>query len=203
MGQANQVNTGRALEHVHGVHVIQHSPFELEEITQNGSFRQSTHERLTIGVNQLLRVHTVQLVAYNLFLLTSIYFSNILDDYNFFHIFVSLFRYDRRVWQQRPSCLRPINSCLHGTNNAFIEPLVDSLLILMFIFLNVLGDRHLGERVANILTSIPFIAVGIQAPRHVLYVFPSLLNMNEVAKLVCGTVWVMGHGETVILYGSC
>ncbi|KAJ0763653.1 hypothetical protein HanPI659440_Chr08g0283451 [Helianthus annuus] len=105
MGQANQVSTRRSLEHVHGVQVIQHSPFELEEIAQNGNFPQSTYGRLTIGVNQLLRVHTVQ-----------------------------------RVWQQRPSCLRPIHGCMHG-------------------------DRHLGERIVNVLTSIPFIAVGIQAPR--------------------------------------
>ncbi|MFS7993039.1 hypothetical protein Hanom_Chr12g01089371 [Helianthus anomalus] len=97
MGPENQEHTSRTLDHVHGVHVIQHSPFGLED----GTFQQSTNGRLTVGVNQLLRVHTMQ-----------------------------------RVWQQRPACLRPIHSCIHG-------------------------DRHLGERIANVLTSIPFIACGI------------------------------------------
>ncbi|KAL8224395.1 hypothetical protein R6Q57_019870 [Mikania cordata] len=105
MGSESQTTTRRTLDQVHGVHVIQHSSFDLEEISQNGNFQQSTDGRLAIGVNQLLKVHNVQ-----------------------------------RAWQQRPSCLRPIHSCLHG-------------------------DRHLGERIANVLTSIPFIAVGIQAPR--------------------------------------
>lgn len=45
-----------------------------------------------------------------------------------------------QVWEQRPACLRPIRSCLHG-------------------------DRHLTETIANVLTSLPFIALGIQAPR--------------------------------------
>ncbi|KAK1419864.1 hypothetical protein QVD17_29257 [Tagetes erecta] len=103
MTQETQSNT--TLDQVHGLHVIQHSPFELQQISQNGNFQQSTDGSLTIGVNQLLKVHTV-----------------------------------KRVWQQRPSCLRPIHSCIYG-------------------------DRHLGERIANVLTSIPFIAVGIQAPR--------------------------------------
>ncbi|KAJ0725037.1 hypothetical protein HanPI659440_Chr12g0454301 [Helianthus annuus] len=101
MGPESQEHTSRTLDQVHGVHVIQHSPFGLEEISQDGTFQQSTNGRLTLGVNQLLRVHTVQ-----------------------------------RVWQQRPACLRPIHSCIHG-------------------------DRHLGERIANVLTSIPFIACGI------------------------------------------
>ncbi|KAJ0677807.1 hypothetical protein HanOQP8_Chr12g0440801 [Helianthus annuus] len=98
MGPESQEHTSRTLDHVHGVHVIQHSSFGF---SQDGTFQQSTDGRLTVGVNQLLRVHTVQ-----------------------------------RVWQQRPACLRPIHSCIHG-------------------------DRHLGERIANVLTSIPFIACGI------------------------------------------
>ncbi|KAI3696271.1 hypothetical protein L1987_79283 [Smallanthus sonchifolius] len=129
MGPETQSNTGRTLDQVHGVHVIQHSPFDLEQISQNGNFQQSTDGRLTIGVNQLLRVHTVQ-----------------------------------RVWQQRPSCLRPIHCCLHG-------------------------DRHLGERIANVLTSIPFIAVGIQAPRK---------NLNS--KLYANSL--IGVGIASSLYHS-
>ncbi|XP_022888982.1 uncharacterized protein LOC111404401 [Olea europaea var. sylvestris] len=46
----------------------------------------------------------------------------------------------QKVWQQRPACLRPIHGCMNG-------------------------DKHLAERVANVLTSLPFIALGIQAPR--------------------------------------
>lgn len=45
-----------------------------------------------------------------------------------------------QVWEQRPACLRPIRGCLHG-------------------------DRNLAETIANVLTSLPFIALGIQAPR--------------------------------------
>ncbi|XP_062171053.1 uncharacterized protein LOC133876826 [Alnus glutinosa] len=44
------------------------------------------------------------------------------------------------VWQLRPACLRPIHGCIHG-------------------------DQNLAETVANVLTSLPFIALGIQAPR--------------------------------------
>ncbi|KAF5777286.1 hypothetical protein HanXRQr2_Chr12g0533861 [Helianthus annuus] len=126
MGPESQEHTSRTLDHVHGVHVIQHSPFGF---SQDGTFQQSTDGRLTVGVNQLLRVHTVQ-----------------------------------RVWQQRPACLRPIHSCIHG-------------------------DRHLGERIANVLTSIPFIACGIQAPRK---------NLNS--KLYANSL--IGVGIASSLYHS-
>ncbi|XP_047974905.1 uncharacterized protein LOC125217121 [Salvia hispanica] len=46
----------------------------------------------------------------------------------------------QKVWQERPACLRPIH-CIH------------------------IGDQHLAETVANVLTSLPFIAIGLQAPR--------------------------------------
>lgn len=46
----------------------------------------------------------------------------------------------RRIWQQRPACLRPIHCSLQG-------------------------DRHIAETFANVLTSIPFIVLGLQAPR--------------------------------------
>ncbi|KAK7407502.1 hypothetical protein VNO78_09455 [Psophocarpus tetragonolobus] len=48
----------------------------------------------------------------------------------------------QRLWQHRPACLRPIHSSI-----------------------SCHGDQHLSERVANVLTSIPFIALGIHAPR--------------------------------------
>ncbi|CAN0877072.1 hypothetical protein LINGRAHAP2_LOCUS11661 [Linum grandiflorum] len=44
-----------------------------------------------------------------------------------------------KLWQQRPGCLRPIKCCVHGEN--------------------------LSETIANVLTSLPFVALGVQAPR--------------------------------------
>ncbi|KAK1315437.1 hypothetical protein QJS10_CPA06g01820 [Acorus calamus] len=46
----------------------------------------------------------------------------------------------RRIWQQRPACLRPIHCCTQG-------------------------DQTVVETIANVLTSLPFIVLGIQAPR--------------------------------------
>ncbi|GFP90824.1 hypothetical protein PHJA_001226300 [Phtheirospermum japonicum] len=47
----------------------------------------------------------------------------------------------QKVWHQRPACLKPIRSC-HS------------------------GDKNLAETVVNVLTSLPFIALGLQAPRR-------------------------------------
>ncbi|ONI31727.1 hypothetical protein PRUPE_1G326900 [Prunus persica] len=46
----------------------------------------------------------------------------------------------QRVWQQRPPCLKPIQGCIQG-------------------------DHSVVETVANVLTSLPFIVLGIHAPR--------------------------------------
>ncbi|XP_057811650.1 uncharacterized protein LOC131025887 [Salvia miltiorrhiza] len=46
----------------------------------------------------------------------------------------------RKVWHQRPACLRSIH-CTHT------------------------GDQNIAETVANVLTSLPFIAIGLHAPR--------------------------------------
>ncbi|XP_047324129.1 uncharacterized protein LOC124927717 [Impatiens glandulifera] len=46
----------------------------------------------------------------------------------------------KRVWEQRPAFLRPIHC-------------------------NCNGDKNLAETVANVVTSIPFVALGIQAPK--------------------------------------
>ncbi|KAL4612581.1 hypothetical protein ACB092_08G210200 [Castanea dentata] len=96
------LNTSRALEGVHGVHVVPHSPFALEETTKDGDFPQSNNRTSIIEVNQRLLMQW--------------------------------------VWQRRPACLRPIQGCIQG-------------------------DQNLSETVANVLTSLPFIALGIQAPR--------------------------------------
>lgn len=45
----------------------------------------------------------------------------------------------RRLWQQRPPCLRPIHCSLSC-------------------------DKHPGETIANVVTSIPFIVLGLQTP---------------------------------------
>ncbi|XP_011016406.1 PREDICTED: uncharacterized protein LOC105119911 [Populus euphratica] len=70
----------------------------------------------------------------------------------------------RRVWQQRPGCLRPIQGCIHG-------------------------DQHLAETVANVITSLPFIVLGIQAPRK---------NLNT--KLYANSL--IGVGVVSSLYHS-
>ncbi|KAM7484658.1 hypothetical protein LguiA_000667 [Lonicera macranthoides] len=85
------LNTSRALEGVHGVHLVPHSPFPLEDISQHKDFPQSPCESSALKV--------------------------------------------QRVWQQKPSCLRPIQCCLDG-------------------------DKHIAETIANVLTSIPFIVLG-------------------------------------------
>uniref|UniRef100_A0A0D9X855 Uncharacterized protein n=1 Tax=Leersia perrieri TaxID=77586 RepID=A0A0D9X855_9ORYZ len=47
----------------------------------------------------------------------------------------------RRLWQQRPPCLRPIHCSLSC-------------------------DKHPGETIANVVTSLPFIVLGLQTPRQ-------------------------------------
>lgn len=46
----------------------------------------------------------------------------------------------RRIWEQRPPCLRPIRCTLHG-------------------------DQNISETVVNVLTSLPFVFLGLQVPR--------------------------------------
>lgn len=123
MSPESTSNSRKALEGVHGVHVMPHAPFALEEISKHGDYPQSSSR---IGLNQQLFV--------------------------------------QRVWQQRPACLRPIQCCIHG-------------------------DRHLAETVANVLTSLPFIALGMQAPRK---------NLNT--KLYANSL--VGVGVASSLYHS-
>ncbi|XP_043807273.1 uncharacterized protein LOC110602184 isoform X2 [Manihot esculenta] len=119
-------NPSNALEGVHGIHVVPHSPFALEEMTQHGNFSPSTCGSLTNTEEQRLLL--------------------------------------QRMWQQRPGCLRPIKCC-------------------------VTGDKHLAETVANVVTSIPFIALGLQAPRK---------NLNT--KLYANSL--VGVGVASSLYHS-
>jgi hypothetical protein len=46
----------------------------------------------------------------------------------------------RRLWQHRPSCLKPIHR-------------------------SITCDKHAGETIANVVTSLPFIVLGLQTPR--------------------------------------
>ncbi|XP_028097221.1 uncharacterized protein LOC114297062 isoform X2 [Camellia sinensis] len=102
MSSQNTLNPNRGLEGVHGVHLVPHSPFLLEEINQHGHVHQATCASSTVGANEHLMV--------------------------------------QRVWEQRPACLRPIQCHLKG-------------------------DKHVAETIANVITSLPFIVLGTQAPR--------------------------------------
>ncbi|CAK9154752.1 unnamed protein product [Ilex paraguariensis] len=124
MSPQRALSTSRALEGVHGVHLVPHSTFAFEEINQHGVLYQSTCESKTVGANQRFMV--------------------------------------QRVWQQRPACLRPIQCSLNG-------------------------DNSLAETIANVLTSLPFIALGMQATRK---------NLN--CKLYANSL--IGVGVTSSLY---
>ncbi|KAG6396734.1 hypothetical protein SASPL_142891 [Salvia splendens] len=93
----------KALNGVHGVHLLPHSPFTVQEIKQHGELNRSA-----CGTSSLRR--SKQPVPL-------------------------------KLWQERPAFLRPIHCCT-----------------------NV--DRSFAERVVNVLTSLPFVALGIQAPRR-------------------------------------
>ncbi|KAL0408968.1 UNVERIFIED_CONTAM: hypothetical protein Sradi_1831200 [Sesamum radiatum] len=102
MTPEDALKPSKALNGVHGVRMLPHSPFTFQEIKQHGDLNQSACGTSSIGSNQWL-------IA-------------------------------QKVWQQKHSFLMPIHCGLSG-------------------------DRNLAESVANVLTSLPFIALGIQAPR--------------------------------------
>ncbi|MCL7024261.1 hypothetical protein MKW94_022089 [Papaver nudicaule] len=93
MSPQSTLNSSKALEGVHGVHLVPHAPFAMEE----------NFGRSCTGANQTLLM--------------------------------------RNIWKQRPACLRPVHCC------------------------SLQGDRTLAETVVNVLTSLPFIFLGMQAPR--------------------------------------
>ncbi|KAL9269217.1 hypothetical protein AKJ16_DCAP20924 [Drosera capensis] len=114
--QAIVVSSSRALEGVHGVHVVPHSPFALEEIPKHGDHNQSTLQSSATVTGQQLML--------------------------------------QRLWQQKPACLTPIHCCLSS------------------------GDQSVLGTVANVITSLPFIALGINAPRQ------EKSELNENPKLL-------------------
>ncbi|PIN09127.1 hypothetical protein CDL12_18294 [Handroanthus impetiginosus] len=92
----------KALNGVHGICLLPHSPFTFQEIKQHGDVNESVCGTPNVGSKQR--------------------------------------PIPQKIWQERPSCLRPIHCGLKD-------------------------DKHLAETVANVLTSLPFIALGIRAPR--------------------------------------
>ncbi|XP_039055406.1 uncharacterized protein LOC120198094 [Hibiscus syriacus] len=73
-----------------------------------------------------------------------------------------------QVWQQRPACLRPIRCCTQGGHN-------------------------LVETDANVLTSLPFIVLGIQAPRKK---FNTTLDANSLIGVgVASTLYHSSRGK--------
>ncbi|GAB4840412.1 hypothetical protein Ancab_021180 [Ancistrocladus abbreviatus] len=123
MGPLTELNSSRVLEGVHGVHVVPHAPFALEEIPQCGD-----HDQLKSGSYSTGQLFT------------------------------------QRLWQQTPLCLRPIHCSISGDVNA-------------------------AETVANVITSLPFIALGIHTPRK---------NLN--CKLYANSL--IGVGVASSLYHS-
>ncbi|XP_057530486.1 uncharacterized protein LOC130808939 [Amaranthus tricolor] len=101
MGPQSTMSSNRALEGVHGVQVVPHAPFVVEEVTQHGDQR-------TICKNSNSR--------------------------NNRHILME------RVQQHISYRFRPVHCCLTG-------------------------DQTVAETVANVVTSLPFIALGVHAPR--------------------------------------
>lgn len=84
-----------------------------------------------------------------------------------------LFCIFRRLWQQRPPCLKPIHcslSCMCNLSE------IHNGRIQIFWHLHLLaplcksylesGDKHVGETIANVVTSLPFIVLGLQTPRQ-------------------------------------
>lgn len=96
------LSPNRNLNGVHGIRLLPHSPFTIQEIKQHGDFNHTACGTSSIRSNQPI---------------------------------IPL-----KLWQERPSFLRPIHCCVNG-------------------------DRSVAETVVNVLTSLPFIGLGVQAPR--------------------------------------
>lgn len=54
MSPQSTLNPSRALEGVHGVHVVPRSPFASEEIDQDGNFPKSSYGGSAFGFSQML-----------------------------------------------------------------------------------------------------------------------------------------------------
>lgn len=127
----NTSSSSKALEGVHGVHMVPHAPFQVHELSQHGDCHHSTCEGSgSMESNQRLLMH--------------------------------------RIWQQRPAFLRPVHCGLQG-------------------------DHNFSETIANVLTSLPFIILGIQAPRKNLN---SALYANSLIGVgVASSVYHSSRGQ--------
>lgn len=56
MSSQSTLKTSKSLEGVHGVQLVPHSPFELEQINPKGDFHGSRCENAAIGASQILTV---------------------------------------------------------------------------------------------------------------------------------------------------
>lgn len=126
----------------------------------------STSNPLNTSPSALKGIHGVQLVYQSSYtaerqLCRDINLSDLQDSQNVEASQRLLFQ---RIWQQRPAFLRPIHCCFHG-------------------------DQSIAETIANVLTSVPFIVLGFQAPRK---------NLNT--KLYANSL--IGVGVASSLYHS-
>ncbi|KAL8161242.1 hypothetical protein V2J09_012731 [Rumex salicifolius] len=137
MSPQSVLKSNKALEGLHGVHVVPHAPFSMEEISQHGDSGLSTYGGFSDASLGVLM---------------------------------------QRAWQQRPGCLRPIRCCLNG-------------------------DQTIAETIANVATSLPFIALGFQAPRQALHSYTQcLVKKNLNCKLYANSL--IGVGVASSLYHS-
>ncbi|WRX15512.1 hypothetical protein QQP08_007999 [Theobroma cacao] len=101
----------KALEGVHGVQVVSHSPFALEEINQHGDF-QHTHDKSFITANQPLLIHLVHIlllpVTRHNILLTHVFQSMAAE--------TSLFKACKMLYARGPESSRDSCQCVNITS---------------------------------------------------------------------------------------
>ncbi|XP_068664081.1 uncharacterized protein [Aristolochia californica] len=131
MGAQSTASSRTFIEGIHGVQLIPHLPFLVQEVPLHGKRHPSKPEGAEAnGANQ-------NLLAW-------------------------------RIWQQRPSCLRPVHC-------------------------NIQGDHSFAETIVNVLTSLPFIALGIQTPRKTLN---SAMYANSLIGVgVASSLYHVSRGE--------
>lgn len=144
MSLQTATKSSNALEGIHGVHVV--SPFSYDRTTQVGDFQ--TNKSSEMGTNQRLFIEYVFFNRPKMVIVITWF----------------LFFFHRRVWQQRPPCLRPIHCCIRGIIKTTMAP---SIFVFQFSRINhvLTGDQSVLETAANVATSLPFIFLGMQAPR--------------------------------------
>lgn len=165
MGSGSKSSPSSVLEGLHGVKIVHKFPCNKEKTLHASDFDLSTAEASEIGGNLSLPLQWVLL-----------FFEKSDASYFLLQEDCSLFIYYdfliRRIWQQRPPCLRPVRCNLHGVLHKMISilfrfPSLVWFFLLTCLFYFLLGDQSIMETIANVLTSLPFIFLGFQAPRQV------------------------------------